>query len=142
MILIEFLLAPTVPSTEAEEHRSLHVVGLDVKFGIDRQRGVGHVVHDADGEVVLGLVLGDLVVNRLDHRRRELLGGEAIAARKHAGAGVERSRAGIVSFAQRGDHVEYRGSPIAPGSLQRSSTAMFFTVFGNAPTKSGIENGL
>ena len=70
MILIEFLLAPTVPSApEAEEHAAHDVVRLDVEVVVDRERQVRDIVHDADGEVALRLRLGQLVEDRLDHRR-------------------------------------------------------------------------
>ncbi|CAN4026287.1 Ribose transport system permease protein rbsC, partial [Dysosmobacter welbionis] len=47
------------------------------------QGGVGHVVVDADGEAVLGLVLGQVVVHRRDLARRGVLGGQAVPAAHH-----------------------------------------------------------
>ena len=91
---------------EAEEHGALDVVGLDVELGVDRQRGVRHVVHDADREVVLGLVLGGFVVDRLDHRRGELLRRQTVASRDHPRRLDERRLAGVGRLAQRGDDVE------------------------------------
>ena len=54
MILIEFLLAPTVPS----EPRPQKLAGDDscgrrVGLLVDREREIRHIVHDADCEVVL-----------------------------------------------------------------------------------------
>ncbi len=55
MILIEFLLAPTVPSEPRPQKTAPHdFVRLDVEVGIEVEAGVGHVVDDADGEVILG----------------------------------------------------------------------------------------
>jgi hypothetical protein len=75
MILIEFLLAPTVPSSPAPEDART-VFRLDVEARGRTQAGVGDVVDDADGEVVLRSLLAQLVedaltiagVNSLDER--------------------------------------------------------------------------
>ncbi len=61
------------------------------------------VVVDADGEVVLRSGLLELVVDTLDHGRREFLGGEAIASANHLGHGSEGQRGGILG--QHGDDV-------------------------------------
>ena len=50
------------------------------------EAGVGDVVVDADGEVILGLRLLSFVEDGLDHRRREFLGGQAVAAADDARA--------------------------------------------------------
>ena len=44
------------------------------------QRAVGHIVHDAHGEVVLGLGLLHVVEDGLDHGGGEFLAGKAVAA--------------------------------------------------------------
>ncbi len=58
---------------KAEEHGPHHVIGLGRERIVVDQTGVGDIVVDADGEVVLHHRLGQLVIDSLDHRRRELL---------------------------------------------------------------------
>ena len=62
----------------------LHV-GLTGGGGVDllehRQRGEGHIVHDAHGEVVLGRLLLQVLVHRQDLARGGVLGGQAVPAR-------------------------------------------------------------
>ncbi len=55
--------------------------------GVVVEAQVGHVVLDAHGEVVLGLGRRELVEDGLHHGRRELLGGQAVAAADHLGEG-------------------------------------------------------
>ena len=50
-----------------------------LNFGVVK-RGVGHIVVDADGEVVLRGVLREVVVNRDELARGGVLGGQAVAA--------------------------------------------------------------
>src|SRR6516162_2615874 len=50
------------------------------EFWIVAQAGVRDVVLDANGEVIFGFGLFELVENPLDHRRRELFRREAVAA--------------------------------------------------------------
>ena len=82
-------------AAEAPEHAR----GGAGRFGddhfIDRQRKPGHVVVDADGEVV-GALTVQMLVDREHHRRGELLAGEAVAAADH----------GDVLVRQGGLHVE------------------------------------
>ena len=80
MILIEFLLAPTVPSEPRPQKMQLMVSLFSMdEILVDRQRALGDVVVDAHGEVVeAGAV--QVVEDRLDHGRGELLGAEAVAA--------------------------------------------------------------
>ncbi len=61
---------------------------LDAKAGVHLEAGEADVVDDADREVVLGCRLLHLVEDGLDHRRREFLAGEAVAAADHADTGV------------------------------------------------------
>jgi hypothetical protein len=72
-------------------------------------RLVAHVVVDADGEVRLGPLLPQFVENGLDHRGRELLGGQSVAPADHSGQGGGRQLAGGVRLHERGDHVEVQG---------------------------------
>ena len=65
-----------------------------------------HVVDDADGEVTLGVRLGELVEDRLHHRRRELLRRQAVAAGDDPRRDRERRDALGLRFGQRRDDVE------------------------------------
>ncbi len=66
--------------TQPVEHRPGHIVGLDVEGVVDREREVGHVVGDPDGEPAFRFVGVELVEDRLDHRGRELLRREPVPA--------------------------------------------------------------
>ncbi len=70
--------------TEAEEHR-LHAVGLGCPVGIPFEAEVGHVIDDANGELARRIIGLGRVEHSLDHRRRELLAGQAVAATEHPG---------------------------------------------------------
>ena len=65
---------------EPEEHR-LDLAGrADVaEFRVDGQAQVRHVVVDADREVALGSLGGELIEDRFDHRRRDFLRREPIS---------------------------------------------------------------
>ena len=63
------------------------------------QGGVGHVIVDADGEVVLGLGLLQVVIDSDDLAGGGVLGAEAIAAAHHADVAA----AGLI---QGGDHIQ------------------------------------
>ncbi len=69
---------------EAEEER-LDLAGRarDPELGVDREAEVRDVVVDPDGELPPRSLAGELVEDRLHHRRRELLRGEAVAAADH-----------------------------------------------------------
>ena len=69
-----------------------------VELGIVVQAGMGDIVLDADGEVVLGRGFLQFVEDALDHGGCEFLGGQAVAAADDL--------AGLVAhFHQRRDHV-------------------------------------
>ena len=94
MILMEFLFAPDrAVGAETVEHRGRHVGRLGPERRIPVERRVRHVVHDADREVPARRVLVELVEDRLDHRRRELLRRQSVAAGDHARIGREGRRA-------------------------------------------------
>ena len=82
------------------------------------------VVDDPDGELALRPVAGQLVEDGLDHRRRELLGRRGRSARRSPSARLERRR--VASSPRRATVTTSwkSGSPTAPGSLVRSSTAI------------------
>ena len=65
---------------QAEELAGDGALGGRVDGGAERQAQVGHVVDDAHGEVVLGLVRRQVVVDGLDHGGVELLAAETVAA--------------------------------------------------------------
>ena len=67
---------------EPVEHRRRHVRRLGPERRIPRDRRMRHVVDDAEGEVTLGIRLAELVERGLDHRRREFLRRQAVAARR------------------------------------------------------------
>jgi len=65
---------------EPEENRARARLGVDVEVRIERKRAVGHVVRDADREVVARALGAQLGEDGRDHRRVELLRGETVAA--------------------------------------------------------------
>ena len=71
---------------------------------VDREAEVGDVVVDADREVALRLRGEQLVEDRLDHRRRELLGGQAVAAADDARGRRERRVVAVHRLGERRDH--------------------------------------
>ena len=78
---------------QAEKDR-LHLVARTwVAEGvIDGEAQIGDVVVDADSEVALRSSFGQLVEDRLDHRRRHLLGRQAVAPADHSWRLLERRR--------------------------------------------------
>ena len=78
--------------TETEEHGARHVVRFRGVVFVVGKAGAQHVVVDADREVVLGLVLGQVVINSLDHGRGEFLGGQAVASADHRGHAVGKGK--------------------------------------------------
>ena len=73
------------------------------------QGGAGHVVHDADGELALGLVLLELLIHGEDAAGGRVLGAQAVAAAHDGGL-----TAGV---GERGDHVQVQGVALAAGLL-------------------------
>ena len=63
------------------------------------QGGVGHVIVDADGEVVLGFGLLEVVIHSDDLAGSGVLGGKTVAAAHHADVAA-------ASLVQSGDHVQ------------------------------------
>ena len=91
---------------EAVEH-ALEAAGLlDGPGRVHGEAGVGHVVVDAHREVVLGGIGVEVVEYSLDHRRRELLGAEAVATAHRAGIADGLEPALFHGFAQGGTHVD------------------------------------
>ena len=73
---------------EAEEHGPRHVVRFRGIIFIIREAGAQYVVVDADGEMILGSVQSQVVIDALDHGGGEFLGGEAVASAYHLGHAV------------------------------------------------------
>lgn len=78
MILTEFLFEPTVPSPPRPQNMQAVVpagsVTISSSIGSERP---GHVVIDADGEIV-GVLAVHVLVDRIDHRRGELFAGQSV----------------------------------------------------------------
>ena len=83
--------------------------GRGVGGGLLLQGGVGHVVHDADGELALGRGLGQLLIHGEHVAGRGVLGAQAVAAADDGGlpAGV----------GEGGDHVQVQGVTQGAGLL-------------------------
>ena len=80
--------------------------GLSVeKLSSQREAGVGHVVVDADGEVVLRMRLRQLVEDALGHGRREFLRRQAVAAADDDRELRQRQAPGGERFGDDGDDV-------------------------------------
>ena len=67
---------------------------------------MGHVVVDADGEMILGLIFAEFIEHRLDHRRGEFLGRQPVAAANHSWHGRHWQRTRAMRFHQGADHTE------------------------------------
>ena len=120
---------------QPEEH------GLDLAVGpggtevaVPGQAERAHVVEDADGEVALGPLGAELVEDGLGHGRRELLGGQPVPSADDAGRPGEGGSRSSMASSRAARTSRYSGSPTAPGSLVRSSTAIERTLGGRAET--------
>ena len=91
---------------EAVEDGRRDVLGLGSERRIPRDRRVRHVVDDANGEVALRRVASDLVEDRFDHRRRELLRRQPVAARDDPGRNCARQEPLGLGLGECRDHVE------------------------------------
>ena len=89
---------------EAVEHALVAALVGEDEGLVVVDRAAGDVVHDADGEVVLGRGGGGVVEDALDHRGRELLGAEAVAAADDLGPGLDPAL--LHRLADRGADVE------------------------------------
>ena len=78
MILMEFLFAPTVPSAPRPQNLQLVVPsGVVTKGAPIRQRQVGHIIYDTDGE---SLRLGAVLINSNDLSRSGIFGTKTVTA--------------------------------------------------------------
>ena len=89
------------------------------------QGGVGHVVVDADGEVVLGLGLLQVVIDSDELAGSGVLGGEAVAAAHD----LDVAAAGLV---QGGDHIQVHGLAHGAGLLGAVQHGDFLHRGGNS----------
>lgn len=81
MILMEFLVrADRAVGAEAPELAADRALRLGQKRRAHGQGQVRHIVHDADGEVILRLVEQEVVEHRLELGGGRVLAGEAVAA--------------------------------------------------------------
>ena len=90
---------------EPEEHR-LHLArraGVH-ELRVDRKAQAGDVVVDPDGEVSPWAIGRELVEDRLEHRRRDLLGGQAVPAADDPRRPLERRRVGVHRLVDGGEH--------------------------------------
>ncbi len=90
---------------EAVEHRGCDVGRLDVEGGVVSKRRVCHIVHDADGEMILRTGLCERVEDRLHHPGRELFGRQTVSPSHDDRFGGERRRTVGSRFGEGGDHV-------------------------------------
>ena len=66
--------------SQAVEHGPHDLVAFDVEGGIVVDAGVRHVVVDADGEMILGGVLGEFIEDALDHSGGDFLARQPVAS--------------------------------------------------------------
>ena len=97
--------------TVGTEHRAHDVGRFDVERRLHRQRQVGDVVVDPDGEVRHGPRPGQLVEDGLHHRGVEFLRGQAVAARDDRRLPFESGESRDERLAQRGQHIEVQRIP-------------------------------
>ena len=121
-------------TAQTVEQSPVYALRLGVEVWVVVQAGVGDIVVDAHGEVVLGLRLRQLVEHGLDHRRGELLAGQPVAPADDLQLHSPVSARALITS-------RYSGSPADPGSLVRSSTARLLTVLGRASTKCSTLKG-
>jgi hypothetical protein len=102
------LVGPHRPVGSQPEEHGLHLaVGSSgTELSVDLEAEVGDVVVDAHGEVASRPVRAQLVEDRADHRRRELLRRQAVAAPDDARPLGERSWLSVTRLVQGGDDVE------------------------------------
>ena len=94
-------------AAEAEEHGGDLARGrLAPERAVDREAEAGDVVDDADREVRLRPWRGQLVVDGLDHRRRQLLGRQPVAAADDPRQALERRLVAGHRLVHRGDDLE------------------------------------
>ncbi len=96
---------------QTEEHGPHHLRRFDVKIRVDWQRQMRDIIHNAHCKAPLGIRGRQFVEHRLDHGRRELFAGQAIAATEHQRqfALGPSGRAGRPRLHQRGEHILIQG---------------------------------
>ena len=142
MILIEFLLAPTVPSAPRPKKRARTVLGSSVEKCGSHSRLVwvtSSLMPTVKWFFGLALAASSRTaftmagVNSLEERPYRPPMTRGVAAKGEAPPATASARAVTTSW--------YSGSPAPPGSLVRSRTARVLTVLGRACTKCSTEKG-
>ncbi|MPN56878.1 hypothetical protein SDC9_204571 [bioreactor metagenome] len=62
------------------KHGADDVIWFSRKILIHRKTGMGDIVHNTHSEMVFGCSLSKVVINRFDHSRSEILGGQTVAS--------------------------------------------------------------
>jgi hypothetical protein len=109
-----FVRADGAVGAETDEDAAAHAGGLEFEVVVPRERGVGDVVVDADGEAVLragGVEVGE---DRLGHGRGELLRAETVAAAENARG---RDGGGMLGAGEGGEHRHEQGFADGAGLL-------------------------
>ncbi len=76
--------------TQAKEHRLDYVITQNLKGWVPSQVGVGDIVNNANGEVVLGRFFIQFVIHAFDHGGGELFGRKPVAAADDLRHGLKR----------------------------------------------------
>ena len=95
--------------TETEEHGAYRVFTFDGEFRVVVDAGMSDVVVDAQGKMTLGGGLLHFLKQAVDHRGRELLGRQPIAAANDPRYGLERRRAGGHCFLNGDTYILVKG---------------------------------
>jgi hypothetical protein len=94
---------------QAVEHGAYRVLRLEVERVVHLKRQPRHIVHDTHREVRPRRGRRELVENGFDHRRREFLGAQTVAAADHPRHRAHRGDGPGHAFGQRGHDVLIQG---------------------------------
>ncbi len=119
--------------TETEEHGTNGIVGFDIELRVVGDTGVGHIVDDTHGEMVLRLRLLHLIEDALDHRRVELLARQPVTPADDCDIQPR--------FGDRVDTIQIQRLPGAAGLLGSVESSDQQVVLGNASMKCLMLNG-
>ncbi len=103
---------------ETEEHRADDLVGLGDEGRINFKARMGHIVLDAEGEMVAWAVFLQFVQRGLDLCRCEFLGGQAVASADDFRHVRHREFALAERFGQRGDYILIQRFAVRAGLLR------------------------
>jgi len=102
---------------QAKEHAALDIRGSNAEGGVVGKAGVGKVIVNAHGKVVLGFGLGKFFKYRLDHGGRKFLGGKTIPTTNDNRHGFEGGSSCSQTFRKRGDYIHVQGFTCRTGFL-------------------------